>query len=300
MENIEEQLDLIRARLAALEQGGPNLPSLDQPALRADAPFMEHSNCLSQDFLHPRYFQLCKLIEQRPVWHRKQWEYVFILHHLERAGMLAPGKRGVGFGVGVEPLPSAFALMGAHILGTDAPPEIGQAAGWAAGNEHSSKLSDMRMPWIDERLFSAAISYQPCDMNNIDPAIKGFDFTWSSCCFEHLGTLQKGLDFVRNSVEQCLKVGGVAVHTTELNMSSNTETIDESSETVLYRKVDLEEFVDELRSRGHEVQPFIVGTAANALDFHVDFPPYKLNPHLRLKLAGFVSTSAGLVVRRGV
>ena len=58
--------------------------------------------------------------------------------------------------------------------------------------------------------------------------------------------------------------------------------------------------VNALRSRGHEVQPFIVGTAANALDFHVDFPPYKLNPHLRLKLAGFVSTSAGLVVRRGV
>lgn len=300
MENIAQELDLIRARLSALEQGGPFLPSLEEPTRSAEAPFMEHSNCLSEDFQHPRYFQLCKLIEQRPVWHRKQWEYIFILHHLDRAGVLTPGNRGVGFGVGVEPLPSAFARLGAQVLGTDAPQEIGESAGWAAGNEHSNKLSDMKMPWINETVFKAAISYQPCDMNNIDPTIEGFDFTWSSCCFEHLGNLQKGLDFVLNSVEQCLKIGGVAVHTTELNMSSDTETVDESSETVLYRKSDLESFAYELRTRGHEVQPFAVGPAAHALDFHVDLPPYKLNPHLRLKLAGFVTTSAGLVIRRGI
>jgi hypothetical protein len=276
------------------------LPPLDYPTLPADAPFMQHSNCMAEDFLHPRYFQLCKLIEQRPTWHRKQWEYVFILHHLLQTGMLSPGKRGVGFGVGIEPLPSAFARMGAEVLGTDAPPEIGEAAGWIAGNEHSQKLSDMRMGWIPQDLFEERVSYRPCNMNHIDPNIRDFDFSWSSCCFEHLGTIEMGLDFVRNSVEQCLKIGGVAVDTTELNMSSDTETVEESSETVLYRKSDLASFLDEMRSRGHEVTPLVIGRNAHALDFHVDVPPYSHNPHIRLQLAGYVSTSVGLVIRRGV
>lgn len=261
---------------------------------------MQHSNCMAEDFVHPRYFQLCKLIEQRPTWHRKQWEYVFILHHLEMAGMLMPGRRAVGFGVGIEPLPSAFARFGVEVVGTDAPEEIGEAAGWVAGNEHSKKLSDMRCAWIPEDLFESRVSYQPCDMNNIDPGIAGFDFTWSSCCFEHLGTIGKGLDFVRNSVEKCLKVGGIAVHTTELNMSSDVDTVEESVETVLYRKSDLTAFLDEMRSRGHAVTPLVIGPNAHALDFHVDVPPYSQNPHLRLLLAGYVTTSVGLVIRRGV
>ena len=29
---------------------------------------MQHSNCVAEDFLHPRFFQLCKLIEQTPTW----------------------------------------------------------------------------------------------------------------------------------------------------------------------------------------------------------------------------------------
>lgn len=310
--DVAAELNEIRARLTSLEQGKTDWltvkemirssvlqPPLDQPSLPADAPFMQHSNCVAEDFLHPRYFQLCKLIEQTPTWHRKQWEYVFILHHLERTGMLRPGKKGVGFGVGIEPLPSAYARLGAHVLGTDAPEEIGQTAGWVAGNEHSHKLSDMRMGWIPEDLFYERVSYQPCDMNNIDSDIADFDFSWSSCCFEHLGTIGKGLDFVRNSVEQCLKIGGIAVHTTELNMSSDTQTVEESVETVLYRKSDLMSFADEMRARGHEVEPILIGPNAHALDFHVDVPPYSQNPHLRLQLAGFVTTSAGLVIRRG-
>jgi 2-polyprenyl-3-methyl-5-hydroxy-6-metoxy-1,4-benzoquinol methylase len=311
--DVAEQFEQINSRLIALEQGKTDwltvkemirssilLPPLDQPALATDAPFMQHSNCMAQDFQHPRYFQLCKLIEQRPTWHRKQWEYVFILHHLERAGMLRPGKRGVGFGVGIEPLPSAFAQMGARVLGTDAPAEIGQSAGWVAGNEHSQKLSDMRMGWIPNDLFEARVCYQPCDMNSIDPDIRDFDFAWSSCCFEHLGTIEKGLDFVRNSVEQCLKPGGIAVHTTELNMSSDADTVEESIETVLYRKSDLITFVDEMRNRGHDVAPVLIGQNAHALDFHVDVPPYSHNPHIRLQLAGYVTTSIGLLIRRGV
>jgi hypothetical protein len=274
-------------------------PILEHPTLPPEAPFMAYSSCHTGDFFHPRYTQLCKLINTRPFWHRKQWEYVFILHHLERAGVLSSDKRGIGFGVGQEPLPSAFALLGAHVLGTDAPDEIREAGGWTVSKEHAASLEQMRFPWIDERTFYERVTYCPADMNNIDSSLSDFDFTWSSCCLEHLGTLRKGLDFIINSVERCLKVGGIACHTTELNLSSNEQTVEESKETVLYRKRDLEGLIDELRSRGHDAQPIVVGPTAHALDFHVDVPPFSQTPHLRLKIAGFVTTSAGVVVRRG-
>ena len=39
--------------------------------------------------------------------HRKMWEWLFIAEALRERGMLAAGRRGVGFGVGQEPLVSA-------------------------------------------------------------------------------------------------------------------------------------------------------------------------------------------------
>ncbi|WP_208455484.1 hypothetical protein [Burkholderia gladioli] len=273
-------------------------PSLDFPALPADAPFMTFSNCNTEDFKHPRYAQLCKLINDRPRWHRKQWEYIFILHHLIEANVLRPGMKGIGFGVGQEPLPSAFAMLGAAVLGTDAPSDIKDAGGWANSKEHSASLDQMKFPWIPDDLFYKQVRYAECDMNNIDPVFDGYDFTWSSCCLEHLGTLQKGLDFIANSVEKCLRPGGIAVHTTELNLSSDVHTVEESQATVLYRRGDLVNFIEEMRRRGHQADPIVVGPAATALDFHVDIPPYSQDLHLRLKLAGYVTTSIGVVVRR--
>jgi len=276
-----------------------HFPCLDHPTSAATDPFMVYSNCSMVDFSHPRYAQLCKLINDRPRWHRKQWEYIFILHHLLEANVFRPGMSGVGFGVGKEPLPSAFALLGASVLGTDAPSDIKERGGWEISQEHSASLDQMKFPWIRDDVFHERVSYGECDMNNIDPAIEGYDFTWSSCCLEHLGTLRKGLDFIKESVEKCLKVGGIAVHTTELNLSSEIQTVEASNETVLYRRGDLESFVAEMRERGHQADPIVVGPAAHSLDFHVDIPPYSQDPHLRLKLAGYVTTSVGVVIRRG-
>ncbi len=75
-------------------------------------------------------------------------------------------------------------------------------------------------------------------MNAIDADLQGFDFTWSSCCFEHLGCIG-GRHAVRlNSVERCLRPGGVAVHTAELNLSSDDATI-ATGLPWLYRRRDM-------------------------------------------------------------
>ncbi len=78
-------------------------------------------------------------------------------------------------------------------------------------------------------------------MNDIPGDLEGFDFNWSSCSFEHLGSIEKGINFLMNQLKT-LKPGGWAVHTTEFNVSSDDKTI-ESGDTVVYRKKDIEKAV---------------------------------------------------------
>ena len=271
----------------------PSFPVVDQ-----HAPFMQYSTCSATDLLHPRYAEMCAMLGLPAMYQRKFWEWAYIIHHLREAGVLSEGRRGVGFGVGKERLPALFAKLGCQVTATDAPSEIGIASGWATSEQHSAALAELKFPEIvSDEIFDARVTHQPCDMNAIDDSLTDFDFTWSSCCFEHLGDLEAGLRFVINSVEKTLKPGGIAVHTTEFNLSSDDETV-ESGGTVIYRKRDMEDLVSRLRARGHEVHSFIAAPHAHPLDFHVDAPPYINNPHLKLRLAGYTTTSAGICVRR--
>lgn len=103
--------------------------------------------------------------------------------------------------------------------------------------------------------------------------------------------------FVINSVEQTLKSGGVACHTTEFNLSSNDHTVDNDS-TVIYRLNDINELADRLRARGHHVEPIVIAPDAHFMDFYVDVPPYTDLPHLKLKLGKYITTSIGIVVKK--
>lgn len=98
------------------------------------------------------------------------------------------------------------------------------AKGWARTGEHISAPAAIRFPEIvDGAVFEANVSFQVCDMNDISPDLTDFDFNWSSCCFEHLGSLEAGMQFVVNAVEKTLRPGGVAVHTTEYNLLSQRQ-----------------------------------------------------------------------------
>jgi hypothetical protein len=295
---LEQTVAMQAERMAAMRRS-TFVPDPGCSPSAADAPFMAVANCQASDFYHPRYAQLCKLMAHRPHFHRKQWEWVYVLHQLIEAKALFPGSRGLGFGVGTEPLPAVFASLGVDVTATDAPRDLQGADAWHATNQHSGDVSQLLYPEVaPDELVRSRVLHRPCDMNRIDAAFADYDFNWSSWCFEHLGSLEHGLQFVINAVEKTLKVGGVAVHTTEFNASSNDATVSEG-ETVIYRRRDMEELVARLRDRGHEVRPFVIGPTAHALDYHVDVPPYAHDIHLKLLLAGYVSTSVGLVVRRG-
>ncbi|MBV8302888.1 MAG: hypothetical protein JOZ04_01660 [Acidimicrobiia bacterium] len=134
-------------------------------------------------------------------------------------------------------------------------------------------------------------------MTDVPDDLRGFDFCWSLCAMEHLGSLEAGLHFVERSLD-CLRPGGVAVHTTELNLSSDVSTLDGGT-TVLYRKRDLESLVAQLEAGGHKVAPLDLDPGDGVLDAYVDGPPWidwPGRPVLRVDVEGFVTTSFALVI----
>ncbi len=261
--------------------------------------YMQWSTCSAADFLDPRFHAVCAALGHVPRFHRKLWEFVYVFHHLEQAGMLAPGRRGIGFGVGTEPMPAAFAACGAEILATDAPPALGVAAGWAATAQFASGLDTLpRAGLCPEHIFRRNVSFRPVDMTAIPADLAGFDFCWSACCFEHLGSLQAGLDFVRHTVEHVLAQGGIAVHTTEFNLSSDDATL-ETGGTVIYRRRDIIAFIAEMQARGHIVSALAIAPDTHHMDGWVDIAPYSNDAHLKLALGQYTCTSVGLVIQRG-
>jgi SAM-dependent methyltransferase len=265
-----------------------------------DGPYMAYSTCSAADMRHKRFLEFCEELHLAPAFHRKLWEWAFITHHLRRLNAVGPGRRGLVFGVGKEPLPEFFASLGADIVATDAPADLGVSAGWQETNQFAGSAERLwRGNHIDRAAFLKRVSYESCDMTNIPTHLADFDFCWSSCCFEHLGSLAAGTDFVVNSVENTLKPGGVAVHTTEFNLSSDDETITDGP-TVIYRKRDMEALIERLRARGHEVSGLQCAPQSDPLDVHVDIPPNVAGaPHLKLRMARYNVTSVGLAIRRG-
>ena len=260
--------------------------------------FSKSAVCRQDSFETSTFREWLLRLGEAPRYHRKLWEFVFICQALSERGVLRPSMRGLGFGVGTEPLSAYFASQGCHITATDMAPDAAAAAGWVQTNQYAAGKDMLRVPAIcSNDVFDENVEFRYCDMRAIPAELNGFHFCWSACALEHLGSLDAGLDFVERSVKT-LVPGGVAVHTTELNLSSDRETLTEGP-TVLYRRADLEQFGRTMRARGIEVEPFDFDPGDGILDRYVDFPPYLNEPHLRLALEGYASTSIGIVCRRG-
>ncbi len=270
-----------------------------------DAPFFQY---WSKKFM-PNFFDHLKLnscmsktentYNQPIIYHRKLWEWVYISQALYERGCLDKGKKGVAFGVGEECSPDLYASFGCEILATDLGNDQAMAKGWMKEGQNAggdiSKFHKYNFCTSSE--FEKRVSYRDVDMNNIPSDIQGFDFCWSACALEHLGSLQKGLDFIKSSLN-VLKSGGIAVHTTEFNLTSNEETM-ETDGLSIYRRCDIEKVVKDLESEGHYVYPVNWYIGNGVVDYFVDFPPYlKKDMHLRLRLAEYSCTSIGLIIKK--
>jgi len=218
--------------------------------------------------------------------------------------MIQEGKSGIGFAVGQEPLSAVFVKNGCKILATDLEIEQAREKGWIDSHEHAAGLTLLNKKNIcDNNLFQNQCRFRNVDMNQIPEDLRGFDFLWSSCALEHLGSIKNGKNFIHNSLK-CLKPRGIAVHTTEYNLTSNYFTFDTFPKTFkncLFRKRDLEDVAKKLDAEGHEIRlSFQLGNTPE--DQYVDVPPYKMNPHIKLRIGSrfnpLVCTSYGIVIRK--
>lgn len=254
--------------------------------------------CTSSQLQEPEFFRWMEALHEVPMAHRKQWEFAYILSSLEARGYLRKSSRGLGFGVGNEPLSALMAACGCSILATDLPSDRG-ASDWIATNQHAQGLGPLwREGLVDAEVFQQSVRFRSVDMRHIPDDIGTFDFCWSACAFEHLGSISEGLHFISESLKY-LRPGGLSVHTTELNLNSNSSTLDNAG-TVLFRKIDFERLALALASQGHEVAPLCWDQGSMPVDQHVDVPPYTSDPHLKLSLSRFVTTSFGIAITRGV
>jgi hypothetical protein len=274
---------------------GRSLPVGPEPTF----PNLVWQLCTSAQTRAAAYLEWCDVIHRRPdAQRRKVWEYCYALQGLTEQLGLRAGQRGLGFGVGREPLPSVFAARGIDVVATDQSLEMAKDTGWIRSKEHAANLEQLLHPKIcDAEALKRHVSFRDVDMNAIPSDLTGFDFLWSSCALEHLGSIELGLRYIERAMD-CLKPGGVAVHTTEFNLVSNDATVDEQG-TVLFRKRDLEELSRRLMASGHQVFPLNCHPGSEPLDHHIDVPPYRWVPHLRLMLGSFATTSVGIIVKRG-
>ncbi|HEX4217495.1 MAG TPA: hypothetical protein VHZ02_03950 [Acidimicrobiales bacterium] len=228
--------------------------------------------------------------------HRTMWEWLFICESLRQAGMLQEGRRGLGIG-GPEPLASLFAGLGCTLVVADSgsqPP--GDASSFETGDEPT-----VRPPGaVDQRfcpaeLLHERVQYREIDLGAEPDDLHDFDFTWSSHVVDHLGSLAAGMDFVAAQMHR-LKPGGLAVHATELNLSSDTDTVAEGA-SVLFRRRDVEDLVRRLRADGHRIA-YDLSEGNWPADRRVDVAP-GTDTHLRTREGGYETTSLVLVIRKG-
>lgn len=253
--------------------------------------------CKAKDLQADWYKRWCKELREEPKFHRKQWEFVYVMQALWERGCIAKGKKGLVFAVGSEPGPSVFAKYGCDIVATDILPERGKEMGWTDADQLCFGMESLNTRGLcDEQTLQEHVTYRPVDMNNIPPDLTGFDFNWSSCSFEHLGSIEKGLNFLKNQLKT-LKPGGWAVHTTEFNISSDDSTLDKG-DTVVFRMRDLEKIFNELEDMGHFVEQRDYSLGGLPEDFQVDVFPHKQDIHLKLQLNEYVVTSIGLIIRK--
>lgn len=294
--------DALRARLEAARReflSAPGSGALKKVVVRRHATLAHPISqmCTATQMDEPIYAEWCHRMDQTPTRHRKQWEFVFILRALEYYGALRAGSRGLGFGVGIEPLSSIFAAAGCQVVATDLAADDDRAQVWNDTDQLGSNLRQIHNPRLcDEASFFERVSYRAVDMNAIPSDLVDFDFTWSSCAYEHLGSIEAGLTFFENSLK-CLSPGGIAVHTTELNLSSNSSTLEKGG-TVIFRRRDFEALAERLIAQGHEVIPITFDSGDTDLDRFIDLPPYSSDTHLKLQLLRWVATSFGMIVRK--
>ncbi len=235
------------------------------------------SDCVESDFNTRWYQKWAQQIGLPVAKHPKFWEMAVIAELLDSYKCLKPGVKGLGMGVGNEQLVSIFASRGAEILATDQDPEDVDAQKWNNGQLAHGKSTLFYPHIVNKTSFDKLVRYEPYDMNTLNKRyLNKFDFVWHNCVIGHLGSLDNAITQLIRSARY-LKPGGRLVFTTELNVSSFTDTITEGSDTVFWRLSDLEELFCQMLDRGLVADRFKLRLGQSEHDTRVNYNS-RINP----------------------
>jgi hypothetical protein len=234
-----------------------------------------------------------------PLLHRKFFELILVAQvYTERIGF---GGMACGFGVGIEPLPAWLAAQGCHVLVTNLDTDAPEARAWQASGQHVGAIA--ALPYVgitSQDVVQAQCDWRMVDMRAIPEDLGHFDLIWSTCSLEHLGSRQQGQEFLVQAAQH-LTPGGWAVHTTELQVSTDQSPLDHAG-TVTYLPEDLAQVATQLRDVGVTLLPLDLAPGTLPEDAYVDGPPYtghvQGKSHLQLSFGGRVCTSVALIMQR--
>ena len=239
---------------------------------------------------------------------RKIWEWAYVLQAALKHGRLQPGMTAVGFGVGNEPVPAVLAKHGMSVIATDqeaADTSDYKATGqWANTGQLLTGLGGLFRPSLisNDRL-AELVKVRSVDMNEVPGDLAPCDLVWSSCALEHLGSPEKGLEFILASA-RLLAPDGIAVHTTELDLTGRSSTVD-WGHLACYRPADFRWLAKEAALEGFEMElNFSIPLdtpedrwVSMVLRHGPDLAVGELS-HLKVEMFESVCTSFGVILRR--
>lgn len=247
--------------------------------------------CTAAQFKEPVFTELAKAMELADCLHRSVWESVWIAAILATLGCIAPGKSALGLGVTRERIASLLASRGMSVS------TIRMAETANADLPQQYALLNLFYPTIVaiEDFDQLVRMTDGARGGPLSDARADVDCVWSQAVAHRLGSAAAGADFIMRSME-ALRPGGVAVHTLNLNLSSNTEPA-AGEAFMAFRRADLDALTERLTQTGYEVLPSNLHPGLDEADALVDAPPFGL-PHLKVLVGGAVLGSFGLAIRK--
>lgn len=239
-------------------------------------------SCTPAQFGEAPYARWATLVEQDGDRRERVWPKVYILQALKVYGMLEGGARGLGFGdMGGGTLPATMALEGCSIVALHAPTEE---------EALDRDFADQRI--CDRELLDQHVTARPAPFGEIPGDLGRFDFLWSHMLFDRFASLPDVKAFLERSLD-CLNLGGVAVHTFTLGLTSNTGQADFTNGLIIPRDI-VERAAVSLISHGHEVSQIRYDRAA------LKPPRWGRNRALPTAVRdGIEIVPFGLIVRKG-
>lgn len=242
--------------------------------------------------------------------HRKDWEIGFVLDVLRKTGCVSKGKKGLVFGCGKEITIPLLAQQEVFVTATDQPQVLGESSSWNSTNQYCSGKEALKKEFekdFDWSMISDFIEYQEMDMNSLSVGNQKYDFLWSSCSLEHLGSFQNSINFVTKSLD-FLKNFGFAIHTTEYNYFDN-KSFDDAYNCCFNRDVLMSMF-DAVQKVGGYVYPIDFFSGDEPEDVFVDVPPFTFHSskikleepcgksHFKLLINDKHTTSLGFIIQK--